>query len=50
MSNVMSNTNLNSNTKSMPIPFVSKKLNHETNNKSHLHVRLKEQSTYQICR
>ena len=51
----MSNSNLNSNIKSIPIPSVSKNVNHVTNNQSELHAdlfsfRFKEQSTYQICR
>ena len=50
--NTNSNSNLNfdSNTQSIPIQNSSKQVTPVTNNKSHLHVRHKEQSTYQICR
>ena len=54
----MSSTNSNSNssnsnsnfTQSIPIQNSSKQVTHVTNNKSHLHARHIEQSTYQICR
>ena len=48
--NSNSNSNFNSNTQSIPIQNSSKQVIPVTNNKSHLHARHKEQSTYQICR
>ena len=52
MSNTMSNvtSNSSSNSSSMPIPIVQKQVTSVTKNKSHLHARHIEQSTYQICR
>jgi hypothetical protein len=49
-SNFNSNFNSNSNTKCIPIQNPLKQVTPVTNNKSHLHARHKEQSTYQICR
>lgn len=52
MSNTMSNvtSNSSSNSSFMPIPIVKRQVTSVTNNKSHLHARHIEQSTYQICR